>query len=65
MYRDGVPDEDRRRLYQHASLSMAEQDAINSLLHLGTRITRVSGLSLSPAPLSFTDGVVRTTGPSG
>ncbi|KIJ20950.1 hypothetical protein PAXINDRAFT_165767 [Paxillus involutus ATCC 200175] len=40
MYRDGVPDEDRRRLYQHASLSMAEQDAINSLLHLGTRITR-------------------------
>ncbi|KAH7914602.1 Sec1-like protein [Hygrophoropsis aurantiaca] len=39
-YRDGVPDEDRRRLYQHARLSMAEQDAVNSLLHLGVRITR-------------------------
>ncbi|KAF9240729.1 Sec1-like protein [Melanogaster broomeanus] len=40
MHRDGVPDEDRRRLYQHARLSMAEQDAVNSLLHLGARITR-------------------------
>ncbi|KAH7890774.1 Sec1-like protein [Phlebopus sp. FC_14] len=40
MHRDGVPDEDRRRLYQHARLSMAEQDAVNSLLHLGVRITR-------------------------
>ncbi|KAH7927330.1 Sec1-like protein [Leucogyrophana mollusca] len=39
-YRDGVPDEDRRRLYQHARLSMAEQDAVNALLHLGVRITR-------------------------
>jgi len=42
MYRDGVPDEDRRRLYQHARLGMAEQDAVNSLSHLGVRITRVS-----------------------
>ncbi|KIJ65658.1 hypothetical protein HYDPIDRAFT_131009 [Hydnomerulius pinastri MD-312] len=40
MYRDGVPDEDRRRLYQHAGLSMADQDAVKSLLHLGVRITR-------------------------
>ncbi|KAH0836670.1 Sec1 family-domain-containing protein [Lanmaoa asiatica] len=40
MYRDGVPDEDRRRLYQHARLGMAEQDAVNSLSHLGVRITR-------------------------
>ncbi|KAI5993317.1 Sec1-like protein [Pisolithus albus] len=40
MYRDGVPDEDRRRLYQHARLSMVEQDAVNSLVHLGARITR-------------------------
>ena len=30
-YRDGVPDEDRRRLYQHARLSLAEQDAVNAL----------------------------------
>jgi len=40
MHRDGVPDEDRRRLYQHARLGMADQDAINSLSHLGIRITR-------------------------
>ncbi|KAI0319969.1 Sec1-like protein [Amylostereum chailletii] len=39
-YREGVPDEDRRRLYQHARLSMAEQDAVNALLYLGIRISR-------------------------
>lgn len=33
-YREGVPDEDRRRLYQHARLSIAEMDAISSLVHL-------------------------------
>lgn len=43
-YRDGVPDEDRRRLYQHARLSMAEQDAVNALLHFGVRVTKVRGL---------------------
>ncbi|KAG6331420.1 hypothetical protein ID866_7667 [Astraeus odoratus] len=40
MYREGVPDEDRRRLYQHARLSMIEQDAVNALVHLGVRISR-------------------------
>lgn len=40
-YREGVPDEDRRRLYQHARLTMAEQDAVNALVHLGVRISRV------------------------
>ena len=40
-FRDGVPDEDRRRLYQHARLSLAEQDVVNALVHLGVRITRV------------------------
>jgi len=39
-HREGVPDEDRRRLYQHARLSMAEQDAVNALVHLGVRISR-------------------------
>ncbi|KAG2011621.1 Ras opposite [Coprinopsis cinerea AmutBmut pab1-1] len=39
-YRDGVPDEDRRRLYQHARLSLAEQDAVNALAHLGVRLSR-------------------------
>ena len=42
LHRDGVPDEDRRRLYQHARLSIAEQDAINSLVHLGVRLSRAS-----------------------
>ena len=41
-FRDGVPDEDRRRLYQHARLSLPEQDAVNALVHLGLRISRVS-----------------------
>ena len=40
-HRDGVPDEDRRRLYQHARLTMAEQDAVNALVYLGVRISRV------------------------
>jgi hypothetical protein len=40
-FREGVPDEDRRRLYQHARLSLSEQDAINALVHLGVRISRV------------------------
>lgn len=40
-HREGVPDEDRRRLYQHARLTMAEQDAVNALVHLGVRISRV------------------------
>ncbi|KDR80628.1 hypothetical protein GALMADRAFT_240971 [Galerina marginata CBS 339.88] len=39
-YRDGVPDEDRRRLYQHARLTLAEQDAVNALVHLGVRLSR-------------------------
>ncbi|KAF9784931.1 Sec1-like protein [Thelephora terrestris] len=39
-HRDGVPDEDRRRLFQHARLSLQEQDAINALVYLGVRITR-------------------------
>ncbi|EIN09586.1 Sec1-like snare protein [Punctularia strigosozonata HHB-11173 SS5] len=43
LHRDGVPDEDRRRLYQHARLSLAEQDACNALVHLGVRISRGPG----------------------
>ncbi|KAF7970947.1 hypothetical protein HWV62_22523 [Athelia sp. TMB] len=39
-HRDGVPEEDRRRLYQHARLSNAEQDAVNAILHLGVRLSR-------------------------
>lgn len=40
LYREGVPDEDRRRLYQHARLTRPEIDAVNALVHLGVRINR-------------------------
>ncbi|KAF7297659.1 hypothetical protein MKEN_01389100 [Mycena kentingensis (nom. inval.)] len=42
-FRDGVPDEDRRRLYQHARLTVAEQEAVNALALMGVRITRGPG----------------------
>lgn len=41
MYKDGVPDEDRRRLFQHAKLNIAEQDAINNLVLLGQKVVKV------------------------
>ncbi|CAE6359673.1 unnamed protein product [Rhizoctonia solani] len=40
MYRDGVTEEDKRRLYQHARLSNMDQDAVNALTYLGTRVVR-------------------------
>ncbi|KAG8733511.1 vacuolar sorting protein VPS33/slp1 [Ceratobasidium sp. 423] len=40
MYRDGVSEEDKRRLYQHARLSNMDQDAVNALTYLGTRVVR-------------------------
>ncbi|KAJ9097825.1 hypothetical protein QFC19_006693 [Naganishia cerealis] len=42
LYRDGVPDEDRKRLYQHAKLSLGEQDAVNNLTHLGSKVVRTA-----------------------
>lgn len=42
LFRDGVADEDRRRLYQHARLSLSEQDMVNNLVYLGVRVIRVS-----------------------
>lgn len=41
LYKDGVPDEDRRRLFQHAKLSTPEQDVINNLVYLGRRVVKV------------------------
>ena len=46
-YREGVPEEDRRRLYQHARLTLSEQDAVNALVHLGVRISRVGAKHLT------------------
>jgi hypothetical protein len=42
MFRDGVPEEDQRRLFQHARLNLAEQDAVKNLTCLGVRMSRVS-----------------------
>jgi hypothetical protein len=44
LFRDGVADEDRRRLFQHARLSITEQDSVNNLVHLGAKVIKVSGL---------------------
>lgn len=43
-HRDGVPDEDRRRLYQHARLTLADQDAINALSYMGVKISKVRSI---------------------
>lgn len=40
LFRDGVADEDRRRLYQHARLNINEQDMINNLVNLGVRVIK-------------------------
>ncbi|BEI82705.1 hypothetical protein CcaverHIS002_0305730 [Cutaneotrichosporon cavernicola] len=40
IFREGVADEDRRRLYQHARLSITEQDMINNLVHMGIKVIK-------------------------
>ena len=40
LYRDGVPEEDRKRLFQHARLAMHEQDMVNNLRYLGLDISK-------------------------
>jgi len=42
MFRDGVPDEDKRRLYEHSKLSRQERAAVDNLVHMHIRVTRVS-----------------------
>lgn len=44
-YRDGVPEEDLRRLFEHARLTKDERAAIHNLGRLGLRVTRVRGAS--------------------
>jgi len=48
MHRDGVPDEDRKRLYQHARLGPPEMDAINNLPYLGQEVTKDSKKKVKP-----------------
>lgn len=40
MYCEGVNDEDRKRLFQHARLGLHEMDAVNHLVHLGVQVVK-------------------------
>ncbi|PKI84436.1 Sec1p [Malassezia vespertilionis] len=40
LFCEGVHDEDRKRLFQHARLSSSEVGAVNNLVHLGVRTVR-------------------------
>jgi syntaxin-binding protein 1 len=40
MYSEGVPDEDRKRLFQHARLGLQEMAAVDNLVHLGARVVK-------------------------
>lgn len=43
MHRDGVPEGDKKRLYQHARLALHEMDAIDNLCYLGVNVSKDSG----------------------
>ncbi|PWN29630.1 Sec1-like protein [Jaminaea rosea] len=53
MYCEGVNDEDRKRLFQHARLSLHEMDAVNNLVHLGAQVVK------DPSTSSAWDGWFR------
>ncbi|GAA95215.1 uncharacterized protein L969DRAFT_92521 [Mixia osmundae IAM 14324] len=40
LHRDGVPEEDRKRLYQHARLALHEMDSVDNLRHLGQEVSK-------------------------
>lgn len=42
MWRDGVPEGDKKRLYQHARLALHEMDAVDNLKYLGINVTKVN-----------------------
>jgi hypothetical protein len=45
MHRDGVPEGDKKRLYQHARLALHEMDAIDNLGFLGVNVNKVGRLA--------------------
>ncbi|WFD22505.1 syntaxin binding protein 1 [Malassezia equina] len=45
LFCDGVQDEDRRRLFQHARLTGGEMAAVNNLVHLSARVVRETSAS--------------------
>lgn len=56
LFRDGVADEDRRRLFQHARLSLSEQEAVNNLVYLGAKVVKVGQGQLGRSPLTSCTG---------
>ncbi|BGP12280.1 hypothetical protein JCM10213_000024 [Rhodosporidiobolus nylandii] len=48
MHRDGVPEGDKKRLYQHARLALHEMDAVNNLSYLGVNVNKDSGKKRKP-----------------
>lgn len=49
LFRDGVPEEDRKRLFQHAHLALHEMDMVNNLKFLGLDISKELKTSRKPA----------------
>lgn len=56
MFCEGVNDEDRKRLFQHARLGLHEMDAVNNLVQLGVQVVK------DPAQSSAWDGWLRNKG---
>ncbi|GAA6011838.1 hypothetical protein JCM11491_000767 [Sporobolomyces phaffii] len=48
MHRDGVPEGDKKRLYQHARLALHEMDSVNNLSYLGVNVDKDSGKKRKP-----------------
>lgn len=53
MHRDGVPEGDLKRLYEHARLAIHEMDSVNNLVFLGVDVTKVSSFLLGPVTVMF------------
>jgi len=48
LHRDGVGELDRKRLYQHARLTLRDMDAIDNLTRLGANVTKDTGKKRKP-----------------
>ena len=42
MYKNGILEEDRRKLLAHARITLEENDALNNLLLFGVKLIKVS-----------------------
>lgn len=58
MHRDGVPEGDKKRLYQHARLALHEMDSVNNLIYLGVNVSKVSSAFRRPPTAKLTDSAI-------